>query len=229
MEQPRTKPNNSVIGNLLDDSGMSGIYSTKEIEPFSNYEEILPENTVQPLSNNQLINASGKLVDSPSNIINLNINDETDNTMNIQPEMNMNQEMNMQPEMNMNQEMNIQPEMNMNQEMNMQPNTNLSDNIMPEYIMPEYELYNTNNFNTPSEIQTNDAHPAFQTLTDNVQTDTGSFTSKYQFLDSQSNQIPHCDYNNQQKTFTNQHGTQGLDHPEGTNPRMDLREQSSSF
>ena len=191
---------------------MSGIYSTKEIEPFANYEEILPENTNQPLSNNQLINASGNLINSPSNIIDLNINDETGNTMNIQQEMNNHLEMNNQPEMNI------------------QPNTTLSNHIMPEYVMPEYELSNnTNNLNITSEINTNDAHPAFQTLTDNVRNVNSSFTSKYQFLDSQSNQIPNCDYNNQQKTFTNQHGTQGLDYPEGTNPLTDLRERSSSF
>lgn len=72
-------------------------------------------------------------------------------------------------------------------------------------------------------------HPAFQTLTENIRNDGARFTSEQQLKDVQSNRIESCDYNDQQKTFAQQHGTQGLDHPTGVKESMSLLDQSSAF
>lgn len=71
--------------------------------------------------------------------------------------------------------------------------------------------------------------PAFQTLTENIKNDGARFTSEQQFKDAQSNRIDSCDYNDQHKTFAQQHGTQGLDHPTGARERTSLLDLSSAF
>ena len=91
-------------------------------------------------------------------------------------------------------------------------------------------IANTSNDSNNVVIQENDViDPAFQTLTDNIRDDGDRFTSEQQFKNAQSNRIDSCDYNDQQKTFAQQHGTQGLDHPMGAREGTTLLDSSSAF
>ena len=52
-------------------------------------------------------------------------------------------------------------------------------------------------------------HLVFNTITENV------FTTDAQFKNAQSDQVPESNYDGQIKTFTTQHGAQGLNNPSG--------------
>lgn len=58
-------------------------------------------------------------------------------------------------------------------------------------------------------------HPAFKTMTENLEEDSKAFTSKMQFQDAGSNLVPGADPNVGIKAWNNQIGIQGLDFPNG--------------
>lgn len=58
-------------------------------------------------------------------------------------------------------------------------------------------------------------HPAFKTMTENLEEDSKSFTTKMQFQDAGSNLVPGADPNVGIKAFKNELGAQGLDFPNG--------------
>ncbi len=70
------------------------------------------------------------------------------------------------------------------------------------------------------------AHPAYNTLSDNIR-----FTNDRQFSDAQSNILPDSSYMSEVKTFENQFGSQGLDDKvQGfTNIKYNLIDNSSVF
>jgi hypothetical protein len=96
-------------------------------------------------------------------------------------------------------------------------NTLAMDLTGNDLIIPS-NTSNTSNTHTPFMEKIlepnfdNDSHPAYQTLTENIET---AFTTSSQFKDAQNNQIPDVAQETSVKTFVKQFGVQGLDYPRG--------------
>jgi hypothetical protein len=79
----------------------------------------------------------------------------------------------------------------------MPTNTSNNTTIMEKILEPSFD---------------DNSHPAYQTLTENIET---GFTTSSQFKDAQDNRIPGSGQETSVKTFVKQHGVQGLDFPRG--------------
>lgn len=75
----------------------------------------------------------------------------------------------------------------------------------------------TSVFNKVENFQS-EVHPAFKTMTENIASDSGMFTSPQQFVSAQSNQLDGVTQNQGIKVWNNQISAQGLDLPHGFDP-----------
>ena len=230
------------IGDKLNDNGMSGIKADL-VENFQNHHHVDRHDVNDPaidVINNGIPQDLGI-----NNSNNANVNNQNANVNSNNPNVNANTSSN-----------NVLANANVNAQTNRGDRNvdTLEEDIAAEANIVPSNSYEINNLeisknNSDVQVDVNDGkieldnnsknandqfrfidnnlmdsvkHPAFNTITENV------FTTDAQFKNAQSDQVPESNYDGQIKTFTTQHGAQGLNNPSGI-PGTRLINTSASF